>query len=87
MVEREKVEILEKHPNPVYIDSTSNPNHKFIPNINWLARMKANYIANVTRERRVMIEELVATMEDTWLNCSIYKSHVVENPLECSSCF
>ena len=71
MVEKEEHKFLERHPREDYVDTTSNANFTFTPNIDWISRMKENYIATDVRLRKVRLEELVPPFEenDNWLIC------------------
>ena len=81
--------IMKKSEVPCYADTTSKPGFVFIPNVEWLSRQIINFINNDKRARNVRIEELVnpPKQDDDWLKCSVWATHIANNPLECSKCF
>ena len=87
MVEREEVEHLERHSNPEYVDDESHPEYEFVPNIDWLQRMKDNFIKGDLAFNKVTAQNLVEPLEDDWLICQVTKQHIVrEDAVECSVC-
>ena len=48
--------------------------------------MKKQNIESGLAFRKIKLEELVEPLEDTWLVCEVFKTHVVKDPLECERC-